>query len=138
VLRGDHRAPRALTIFDEQTREVEVYDVQQSEAIAVKEAIERNLRHRDIKVKMEPLLDFIHRQSKRTGNTVETPNNNPEDWRVADDLAWFATDEAEQFVLGNSREMTNLDKVFGFAATAHSSTDVEAARPVRISWRTCL
>jgi hypothetical protein len=121
VLRGDHRVPRALTIFDEQTREVEVYDVQQSEAIAVKEAIERNLRHRDIKVKMEPLLDFIHRQSKRTGNTVETPNDNPVEWRVADDLAWFTTDEAEQFVLSNSREMTHLDKVFGFAAQMHNN-----------------
>ncbi len=120
VIRGEHKVPRELTIFDEQTREVEVYDVKQSEAIAVKEALERNLRHRDVKAKMEPLLEFIHAQSKRTGNSIETPNDDPEGWRVARDLAWFATDEAEQFVLSNSREINNLDKVFGFAAQMHN------------------
>jgi len=36
VIRGDHKVSRALTIFDEQTREVEVYDVKPSEALAVK------------------------------------------------------------------------------------------------------
>ena len=44
VVRGDHSVPRALTIFDEQTKEVEVFDIKQSQAIAVKEAIERDLR----------------------------------------------------------------------------------------------
>jgi hypothetical protein len=121
VIRGDHKIARALTIFDEQTREVEVYDVKQSEAIAVKEAIERSVQHRDVKMKMEPLLDFIHVQSKRKGNTVETPNDDPEGWRVARDLAWFAGDEAEQFVLSNSREIKQLDKVFGFAAQMHNN-----------------
>ena len=121
VIRGDHKIARALTIFDEQTREVDVYDVKQSEAIAVKEAIERSVQHRDVKMKMEPLLDFIHVQSKRKGNTVETPNDDPEGWRVARDLAWFAGDEAEQFVLSNSREIKQLDKVFGFAAQMHNN-----------------
>lgn len=65
VIRGDSRVPRALTIFDEQTREVDVYDVKQSEAIAVKEAIERSVQHRDVKAKMEPLLDFIQNPSRR-------------------------------------------------------------------------
>ena len=120
VVRGEHRVPRELTIFDEQTREVEVYDVKQSEAIAVKEALERNLRHRDVKAKMEPLLDFIHVQCKRTGNSIETPNDDPEGWRVARDLAWFATDEAEQFVNSN-HEVKHLDKVFGFAAQMHNN-----------------
>jgi hypothetical protein len=78
VIRGGHMVPRALTIFDEQTREVEVYDVKQSEAIAVKEALERERRCRDTKVRLEPLLDFIHIQCKRTGNTVETPDDDPE------------------------------------------------------------
>jgi len=68
---------------------------------------------------MEPLLDFLHVQSKETGNSVDTPNDDPDGWRVARDLAWFATDEAEQFVLSNSREIEHLDKVFGFAAQMH-------------------
>jgi hypothetical protein len=121
VIRGDSRVPRALTIFDEQTREVEVYDVKQSEAIAVKEAIERSVQHRDVKTRMEPLLDFIHVQSKRKGNTVETPDDDPEGWRVARELDWFASDAAEQFVLSNSREITHLNKVFGFAAQMHNN-----------------
>jgi hypothetical protein len=32
VTRGDHRVPRALTIFDEQTKEVEVYDIKHWQA----------------------------------------------------------------------------------------------------------
>jgi hypothetical protein len=121
VLRGGHRMPRALTIFDEQTREVEIYDVQQSDAVRVKEDIERHLRRSDIKAKMEPLLDFIHIQSKRTGNTIETPNDDPDGWRVARELAWFSSDETEQVVLSNSRDIKNLDKVFGFAAQMYNN-----------------
>jgi hypothetical protein len=34
VLRGGRSVPRALTIFDEQTKEVEVYDIKQSDAMA--------------------------------------------------------------------------------------------------------
>ena len=39
VIRGDHRVARALTIFDEQTKEVEVYDIKHSQAVKVQEAI---------------------------------------------------------------------------------------------------
>jgi hypothetical protein len=48
VIRGDHSVPRALTIFDEQTREVEVYDVKRSQAFAVLEALERSVPHRAV------------------------------------------------------------------------------------------
>jgi hypothetical protein len=119
VIRGDHRVPRALTIFDEQTKEVEVFDIKQSQAISVKEAIERHHRHLDIKSKMEPLLTFLHEQSKKTGNSIDTPNDAPSAWHAARDLAWFASEEAEQFVLSNARNIEHLDEVFGFAAQMH-------------------
>jgi hypothetical protein len=83
VIRGGQRVPRALTIFDEQTREVDVYDVLQSQAIAVKEALERSPQYRDVKHRLQPLLDFIHIQSQRKGNAVETKDDDPEGWRVA-------------------------------------------------------
>jgi hypothetical protein len=54
VLRDGHKMPRALTIFDEQTKEVEVYDIKLSQAFAVKEALERDPRYRHLKENMEP------------------------------------------------------------------------------------
>jgi hypothetical protein len=65
VVRGDQSVPRALTIYDEQTREVDVYDVKRSEAFAVHEALERSVQLRNVKTKIEPLLDFIHVQSQK-------------------------------------------------------------------------
>jgi hypothetical protein len=120
VIRGPERVPRALTIFDEQTREVDVYDVQQSQAIAVKEALERNPQHREVMQRLQPLLDFIHLQSQRKGNAVETCDDDPEGWRVAGELHWFASDEAEKFVLSNQREIEHLESVFGLAAQMHN------------------
>ena len=121
VMRGDHKVPRALTIFDEQTREVDVYDVKRSQAFAVQEAIERSAQHRDVKTRMGPLLDFIHGQSQRQGNTIETPDDDPQGWRVARELEWFSSDEAEQFVRSNSQEIKHLDNVFGFAAQMYNN-----------------
>ncbi len=116
VIHGDHRVPRALTIFDEQTKEVEVYDIKTSQAEAVREAIERDRRFGDLKSKLDPLIDFLRAQSKKTGNSIETPNDDPEAWRVARELGWFAGEDAEQFVLNNGRDIEHLEEVFGFAS----------------------
>jgi hypothetical protein len=116
VNRGGHKVPRALTIFDEQTKEVEVYDVQVSDVFKVKEAIERRREWTDIIVpKMQPLIDFMLAKA-RPGPTVETPADDPGGWRVAGDLEWFTTQMAEQYVLSNGREISKLEEVFGFAA----------------------
>ena len=69
---------------------------------------------------MKPLLDFIRIQSERIGNAIEGPNDGAEEWRVAFELRWFATEEAEQFVR-NNREIKNLDKVFGLAAQMYNT-----------------
>jgi hypothetical protein len=119
VIRGDHRVPRALTIFDEQTKEVEVYDIKPSQAEAVREAIESDRRLNERKCKLDPLIDFLRAQSKKTGNSIETPNDDPEGWKVARELGWFAGEDAEQFVLTNGRHIDNLEEVFGFAAQMH-------------------
>jgi hypothetical protein len=116
VIRGDHRVPRALTIFDEQTKEVEVYDIKPSQAEAVRETIESDRRFSDLKSKLDPLIDFLRAQSKQTGNSIETPNDDPDAWRVARELGWFAGEDAEQFVLNNARNINELEDVFGFAA----------------------
>jgi hypothetical protein len=121
VIRGDHTVPRALTIFDEQTRDVEVYDLKQSTLVRVQEDIQRYLRRPDIKTKLDPLYDFVHLQMKRTGNTIETPDHDPEVWRIARELSWFTSDEAEQFALSNGREIEDLDQVFGFAAQMYNN-----------------
>jgi hypothetical protein len=52
-----------------------------------------------LKERLRPLLDFIRIQSDRKGNAVETPNDDPEAWGDARELDWFASDEAELFVL---------------------------------------
>ena len=116
VIRGNHRVPRALTIFDEQTKEVEVYDIKPSQAEAVREAIESDRRFSDLKSKLDPLIEFLRAQSKKTGNSIDTPNDDPEVWRVARELGWFAGEDAEQFVLTNGRHIEYLEEVFGFAA----------------------
>jgi hypothetical protein len=120
VVRGDQSVPRALTIYDEQTREVDIYDVRRSEAFAVHEALERSAQLRNVKTKIEPLLDFIHVQSQKTGNTIETPNDDPQAWHVARELEWFASEEAEQFVRSN-QEIKHLDHLFGFAAQMYNN-----------------
>jgi hypothetical protein len=121
VIRGFHRVPRALTIFDEQTKEVEVRDIKPSQAEAVREAIESDRCFSDLKSKLDPLIDFLRAQSKKTGNSIDTPNDDPEGWRVARELGWFAGEDAEQFVLSNARNIKDLEEVFGFAAQMYSN-----------------
>jgi hypothetical protein len=116
VIRGDHRVPRALTIFDEQTKEVEVYDVKHSQAVKVQEAIESDRRLNERKSKLDPLIDFLRAQSKKTGNSIQTPNDDPEGWKIAGELGWFVGEDAEQFLLTNGRHIENLEEVFWFAA----------------------
>ena len=101
VIRGDHMVLRALTIFDEQTRDVEVYDLQQSIAARVKEEIERHLHRLDIKAKLQPLVDFIYVKDKGTGNTAETPKDDPHGWLFA--------------------RGAGVVKVFGFAAQMYNN-----------------
>jgi hypothetical protein len=116
VIHGDRHVPRALTIFDEQTKEVEVYDIKHWQAVKLQQAIESDRRLNERKSKLDPLIDFLRVQSQKTGNFIETPNNDPEAWKVARELGWFAGEDAEQFVLTNGRHIENLQEVFGFAA----------------------
>lgn len=91
VIRGDHRVARALTIFDEQTKEVEVYDIKHSQAVKVQEAIESDRRLNERKSKLDPLIDFLRAQSKKTGNSIETPNDDPEGWKIARTCAFVCS-----------------------------------------------
>jgi hypothetical protein len=117
LLRGEHLVPRALTIFDEQAKEVEVYDIKLSTAAGVLEGCERIKDFAAIaKLKMEPLLRFMFNKANEQGPSIETPANDQHGWQVARELEWFNTDTAEQFVLSYSREIDNLEEVFGFAA----------------------
>jgi hypothetical protein len=123
VVRGEHKVPRALTIFDEQTKEVEVYDIRLSQAIKVKEELEKDERWAPVvKVTMQPLLDFMWRKAKQTGNAIETPLDDPEGWRAArEQLEWFVSEAAEDLVRSNSREISGVDEVFGFGAQLHNN-----------------
>jgi hypothetical protein len=118
VIRGGQDVARALTIFDEQTKEVEVYDIRVSQAYEVLEAGERDKRWAPIlKLRMQPLLDFMSRKaSEINGPPLETATHDPFGWEIASQLEWFTTDAAEQFVRSNAREIEHLEEVFGFAA----------------------
>jgi hypothetical protein len=118
-LRLDGReVPRALTIFDEQTKEVEVYDIRVSQAYKVVEAGERDKKWAPIlKLRMHPLLRFMSRKAHEINAVpLETPTHDPFGWETARELEWFTTDTAEQFVRSNSRDIEYLEEVFGFAA----------------------
>lgn len=121
VLRGGRSVPRPLTIFDEQTKEVEVYDIKQSDAMAVKEVIERDARYRHLTPNMEPLLTFLHEQSKQTGNSIDIPCEGWDGFEVSRQLHWFASEEAEKFVLTNERDIPHLKEVFGFASQMYNN-----------------
>lgn len=116
AIRADRTVPRELIIYDEQTKEVEVYDIKLSQVERVRERIESDGRFSEFKSKLDPLIDFLRAQSKKSGNSIDTPNDDPDAWRVARELGWFAGEEAEQFVLTNARYIADLDEVFGFAA----------------------
>jgi hypothetical protein len=49
----------------------------------VQEAIESDRRLNERKSKLDPLIDFLRAQSKKTGNSIETPNDDPEGWKIA-------------------------------------------------------
>jgi hypothetical protein len=115
VLRGGHPAPRALTIFDEQAKEVEVFDIKLSQALAVMEAAEKDTKWASIlKLRLQPLLDFMWKKATEEGRSLETPTHDPYGWQVAQ-LEWFNSDTADQFVRSYGREINNLEEVFGLA-----------------------
>jgi hypothetical protein len=118
VVRDGLSVPRALTIFDEQAKEVEVFDIKLSQALAVMEAGEKDTDWAPtLKLKMKPLLEFMWKKANEEGPSLETPTHDPYEWQVAcRELEWFNTDTADQFVRSYGREVKDLEAVFGFAA----------------------
>jgi hypothetical protein len=70
---------------------------------------------------MEPLLTFLHEQSKHTGNSIDIPCEGWDGFEVSRQLHWFASEEAEKFVLTNERDIPHLKEVFGFASQMHNN-----------------
>ena len=141
VIRGDHRVSRVLTIFDEQTKEVEVYDIKQSQAIAVREIIERDDRYRHRTPKMEPRIHFPARAIEAERQLDRDAVRRMETVGGSRAAPWFASEEAEKFALTNGRDIAHLKEVFGFAAQMYRNYAVIFRRAVVgtavTSWPTC-
>jgi hypothetical protein len=138
VIHGNHIVPRALTVIDEQTDDVAVFDVTLFGVAAVLEAVQRDERTGDIALPyVRSLLKFM--ATKLSGGSLEKPSDDPSTWdRVASELAWFATTTARDYERDHKGSIGGLDGVFSFArALTTTQAFVAATVPIRpITWAT--
>jgi hypothetical protein len=114
VLHQGKVQPRALTVIDERTEDVTVFDIEYSAAEAVRERIKADERDA---VTVGPHMDALARfMFDRTfgGGSIEKPTDDQEAWKAVEHLQWFATEEASAFVRDH-QGVPNVNAVFGFA-----------------------
>jgi hypothetical protein len=114
--RNGNAVPRALTIIDEQTDDVAVFDVTLSGAAQVLVAVQKDERSGEPVV---PYVQALHRfMTKKLsgGGDLEKPSDDPSTWdAVASDLAWFTTTAARDYERDRKGDIEGLEAVFSFA-----------------------
>ena len=110
--------PRVVTFIDEKVNEVELYDVQQSDIVSALEFVQHDReRHPMALPAMLALYGFT--SPKVLGERhLETPEHS-DDWKLADEIEWFATEAAGHYVRSRSAwkgSTATLEAVFGFGA----------------------
>ena len=107
--------PRALTIIDEQTDDVAVFDVTLSGAVQVFEAVQQDERSREAVVPyVQALVEFMTK--KLSGGNLEKPSDDPKAWTgAALELEWFTTTAARDYERDRKRDIQGLEGVFSFA-----------------------
>jgi hypothetical protein len=118
--RLDHngrRAPRALTVIDEQLDDVSVFDVTLLDATKVLDAVQQGERSGEPVVSyLRSLVQFM--SSKLSGGNLEKPLDDPSLWAdAAAKLAWSTTTEARRYEKRNGGGIAGLGEVFSFART---------------------
>jgi hypothetical protein len=126
VLGGNGNAvPRVLTIIDEQTDDVAVFDVTLSGAAQVLEAVQKDERSGEPVV---PYVQALHRfMTKKLsgGGNLEKPSDDPSTWdAVASDLAWFTTTAARDYERDRKGDIEGLEAVFSFAKVPYDHSSI--------------
>jgi hypothetical protein len=116
VLDGNGNAiPRALTIIDEQTDDVAVFDVTLSGAAQVLEAVQQDGASGEHVV---PYVQALHRfmTKKLSGGNLEKPSDDLKAWTgAASELEWFTTATAREYERDRKGDIEGLEGVFAFA-----------------------
>jgi hypothetical protein len=101
--------PRALTIVDEQPKEVETFDVSLAEAESVRDALRDT--HPETRAHLDNLLRFMEQASYTAANRLIRPGIDVPREAVSVPLAWFITREASLLAKQNAV----VERVFAYA-----------------------
>jgi hypothetical protein len=106
---------RALTIIDEQSDDISIFDVTLSGATAVLEAIQQDERSGStVATYVHALIKFMTK--KALGGSLEKPSDDPTAWAsAASALEWFTTTAARDYESDNKTKIEGLEAVFGLA-----------------------
>jgi hypothetical protein len=117
VLHNGVSTPRTLTIIDEQSDDVEIFDVTLAGVAAVLEAVKQDEQKGDVLAPyLEMLFKFMADKELAGGGSLEKPSDDPTGWdSVAPILAWFTTSAASDYVRDRQNSIRGLEAVFGFA-----------------------
>ena len=111
VVRNGNEGERALTIVDEKPDEAPAFEIAQSEAQKVREAlIAANL---DVKEPMDNLLRFMDRYNYTDPNKLYRPGVEIDYATLTEELGWFRSADAKRLVQSNG-SIPGLKTVFAF------------------------
>jgi hypothetical protein len=122
VMHEGQLRPRVLTVVDEQPDEVTIYDIDMAAAERVRSFVKADDQLAvSVGPHMDTLVRFMHPRTFG-GPSIEKPTDDPEAWRVAEGLQWFASAEASYFVRDHRGSvasprglMSDVEAVGGFA-----------------------
>jgi hypothetical protein len=122
VVQGDHSVPRALTVIDEQSEDVKIFDVLHAGASAVLQAIQQDEKMSDVLAPyMQTLLRFMTDKIIGQGS-LEKPSDDPSSWNnVASKVEWFTSTLARDYERDHKGDIEGLEAVFGFARALASN-----------------
>jgi hypothetical protein len=106
---------RALTIIDEQTDDVAVFDVTLSGAAQVLEGVQQDERSGEVAAPyVQALVEFMTK--KLSGSNLEKPSDDLKAWTgAASKLEWFTTTAARDYERDRKGDIDGLEAVFSFA-----------------------
>jgi hypothetical protein len=112
VMRNGQLQPRALTIVDEHPNQVDVYDIQLSQAEEAREhVLNDEERAESVRPHLDALVSFMRaRADAQRASSLEKPSDH-QDWSTARNLEWFVTQDAREYARANP----SVSQVFDFA-----------------------
>jgi hypothetical protein len=123
--------PRALTVMDEQPKEVNVLEVTLAEAERVRDALRET--HPETREHLDNLLRFLQETSYAAANRLIRPGVDVAKETVSAPLAWFLTREAERLA---KQDIPGVERVFAYARALVQGVGfvVSESKHVRYVW----